>query len=125
VTVGLAAGMIAATASRADAASYIIGCFQHYQGGNMAGYPAQIDLWWPGYGWIPVATTTLGVSGCIQLPIPANLSGYYWKMSVNFRLGGGPTSPLYFGTTPYFAYPGPDAYWLGTGIVNCIGCAPQ
>ncbi|MEP6917895.1 MAG: hypothetical protein ABJC89_19775 [Acidobacteriota bacterium] len=124
LTVVLAVGMVAATATPAEAASYFRGCFAYYQGGNLAGTPVQIEVYLFGYGWYPVATATLPVNGCVQVTIPPSLSDYYWKMSMNYRPAGN-TGLIFFGSTPYYASPGPLTYDLGTAVVYCYGCHSQ
>lgn len=123
VAMAMFVGTIAITERPAHAASYVFGCFRAANGGIFNGYPVQ--LWGlVGNQWHFVTSTTLGYTplgnSCAGFPIPTGFGRTVrYKLEVNFWVG----NARFFGRSPLDALPGDLAAHLGTGVVNCIGCA--
>jgi hypothetical protein len=122
VTIGLAAGMVAATPTPADAASLVIGCFIP----NAAGYslhemPVNIYAY---HNNVAYYLTTVKMSNhCATWNVPAHLRGYHLGMTLDFRVNS-PTYQLrWFGESQYWAVPGEDVAFLGINVAYCrTGC---
>ena len=114
----LIGGILATTATPANAASLVKGCFRsNLAGMNVVGIPVQLQAFYQGR-WYTIATTNLGVNGCVAWSIPPSHRGYWLQMVVNHRV-----NPAYWvGSSPLWALPGDGIAELGTGVVTCYGC---
>ena len=141
LTISLTIGGIATTATPAEAANYVYGCFRSAEGYDMWGTTAKLQVW-TGGSWATVATSQLGppgalVSGhnCVGWQVPTE---YIFTIFVDHRLN--PSSFPWWWGSPYgalawgpwqswynfgipFAVPG-DHTWILFGEINCYGCQP-
>ena len=118
VIVGLTVGTLATTATPADAASYVRGCFRYYTGtSNLGGTPVYLEAW-TNYGWLIIATANLGptVTSCVHWNIAPDTQPYYLRMRVFYRQSS--TAPLFYSvSTKPAAPPGNAPYDFGTMLV--------
>lgn len=117
-------GTLAATATPANAASSVHGCFRSSQGWDLWGVHASLAVWLPGLGWRTVASSPLGPNNfgsgnCVFWgPMTPDLQGYHWKVFVDYQANG----VRFIGKLQPYAYPGDQPARLGTGVVTCYGC---
>lgn len=140
LTICLTIGGIVTTATPAEAANSVYGCFSSPNGMDLWSMTAKLQ-YWTGAGWATVATSQLGPKGavvagysCAGWPVP---SGYYFMVVVDHRLNPS-SNPWWWGATSAgFAYSPAWGYWynLGYGFavpgdhqavlfgqVTCYGC---
>ena len=118
LAVAASLGVGTVTATPANAASYVEGCFRSATPGmGFAGSPVNLQAW-NGSQWVTVYTDNLGSNGCTSVNIVGDLRRYYVRLNVSQRVG----TAYFYGVTPYYANPGDWRVNLGTGIVSCTGC---
>lgn len=128
VTVGLAAGMIAATATPADAASRVNACFKVETGGvyyhNVYTQPGLTTylLYHDGRTWVPIAVSALDQNGCVGWQINGTLQNYYLYIYVYSTNGLGVVGATYYGGAQFIAPPGSATYFLGSSNIACDIC---
>jgi hypothetical protein len=120
LALGLVIGIIAATATPADAAGSVVGCFKSAStAANVVGIPVQLQAFDPSIGtWVTVATQNLGNNSCVAWTIGPALHPYYLRLAVNYQAYGA----FWHGSSPLLAMPGNLQAHLGTGVVKCWGC---
>ena len=126
VALGIAVGMVAATPTRADAASFVIGCFLPARATTPAhsleGMPVEIRAWHNGQEYY-VKTVYLGANHCASWDVPANLQGYYLRVYMDFRVTSATYQLRWRGESPWWGLPGQGRYSLGVNPANCVtGC---
>ena len=141
LTISLTIGGLVTTATPAEAANYVYGCFKTSGVYDLWGTTAKLQ-YWTGAGWATVASSPLGpknalITGysCVGWQVPTQ---YYFTIFVDHRLNpssfpwwwGAPSTGLawtpqqglYDAGIPY-ALPG-DQTWILVGQVTCYGCQP-
>jgi hypothetical protein len=119
LAVSLTVGTIAISATPAEAAGYVAGCFVSNKPGlRITGVVVQLQAY-SGGTWVTFATTSLPPSQCVGWTIHPNSRGLYLRMSVNYQANGA----YWFGVSPLMALPGDQAVSLDVGVVTCYGCA--
>jgi hypothetical protein len=140
LTIGLTIGGIATTATAAEAANSVYGCFRSADGTDLWSMTARLQ-YWTGAGWATVTTSQLGPLGalvpgysCVGWTVPQE---YIFTVFVDHRLN--PSSFPWWWGSPYtgvawgpwqswynfgipYAVPG-DHTWVLFGNVTCYGCA--
>jgi hypothetical protein len=126
VTLGLAAVMVAATATPAQAADYIFGCF--YPARNttpphsLTNMPVKIYAYWNNQAY-HVDTVRLAATGCAEYVVPADLRGYTLGMTLDFRVNSLTYQLRWFGESILWASPGEGGVFLGFSPAYCqTGC---
>jgi hypothetical protein len=118
LVLSLTAGTIAASATPADAASNVTGCFRSNKGYSLTGLPVQLQAYYLGT-WFTVASQPLSSAGCVAWSVNPDSRSFYLRLVVNYQI-----APAYWsGSSPLMALPGDVAVHLGTGVVTCYGCA--
>lgn len=102
LTIGLTIGGIATTATPAEAANYVYGCFRSPTGFDLWSMTAKLQ-YWTGAGWQTVATGQLGPMGalvpgfsCMGWPVPTQ---YYFMVVVDHRPNPASPYPWWWGAT--------------------------
>lgn len=115
LTIGLTIGGIATTATPAEAANYVYGCFRSANGFDLWSMTAKLQ-YWTGSGWATAATSQLGPQGalvpgfsCVGWPVSTE---YYFMVVVDHRPNPSSPTPWWWGATSVgYAYSPSWGYW--------------
>lgn len=123
---GVIVATMAGTATPADAASSLYGCFRTSTNGYSVQYMQLLVEAWTGNSWARVGTTYTNMpGGCAYLPVYGELRKYHLRFRAYMTEG----HTIYYSHPNVFinyAYPGNQPADVGTGYVVCNGtpCSP-
>lgn len=125
VTLGIAAGIVAATSTSAHAASAVVGCFvpavTSTPSPSLAGAPVQIHYRYNGT-WYYATTVYLGANHCAGWNVPAYLQGQELIMMMDYSFGDASYRARWIGLSP-IAPAGTRPEFVGANYAFCVtGC---